>query len=335
MTDRSRRGSGGLTRAGVCAALAALLLGARSSPACAEEPSTDEVSDDAPSPEAADPGEPSPEAADPDALRWKPEWRRPMWADYVATVTLMAGATVELLLPTGGDAKRSGGILLDDVVRDGFVLGSDKNRNTMGTFADVSLATLAAYPPVIDAGVVALGVRGSPEVAWNLLVIDAQAFAFTSLTTGLVKRIVDRERPVGTECRANPSYDDSCDGADNHLSFPSGHTSIAFTGASLTCLHHSELELYGGAGDTLACVGALTLATLTGTARIAADKHYLSDVVSGAVIGIVSGAGMPWLFYYYGRDDTKGPTHLGPTARSTILPVATDEELGAAWVGSF
>ncbi len=65
-------------------------------------------------------------------------------------------------------------------------------------------------------------------------------------------------------------------------SFPSGHASLAF--ASATTLHRRYGWEFG--------FPAYALATLTGVARVKADKHYWYDVVAGAGIGITSG----WYF---------------------------------------
>ena len=43
----------------------------------------------------------------------------------------------------------------------------------------------------------------------------------------------------------------------------------------------------------------LTLATLTGYLREAADKHYLSDVLTGAAVGAAVGWAIPYLHYRF------------------------------------
>jgi len=59
-------------------------------------------------------------------------------------------------------------------------------------------------------------------------------------------------------------------------SFPSGHTSIAFAGASF--IQHRYGWAYGGP--------AYFAAALVGASRIASDKHHVVDVLAGAGIGI-------------------------------------------------
>ncbi|MDR1259322.1 MAG: phosphatase PAP2 family protein [Tannerellaceae bacterium] len=67
--------------------------------------------------------------------------------------------------------------------------------------------------------------------------------------------------------------------ADN--SFPSGHTATAFTGA------HILFREYGGHSPWISVAGYAT-AGATGIMRMMNRKHWLSDVVAGAGIGILS-----------------------------------------------
>jgi membrane-associated phospholipid phosphatase len=91
-------------------------------------------------------------------------------------------------------------------------------------------------------------------------------------------------------------------GSDDEMSFWSGHTSLAFALAiSAGVVAHQRdyaVEPYvWGVG--------LTLATATGYLRIAADQHYLSDVILGAVIGSAFGVAVPLLLH---RDTLVGTT---------------------------
>ena len=70
------------------------------------------------------------------------------------------------------------------------------------------------------------------------------------------------------------------DGSD-HQSFPSGHTAQAF--AAATFLHKE----YGGKSVWYS-IGGYTVATAVGTCRMLNNRHWLSDVLVGAGIGIFS-----------------------------------------------
>ena len=268
-----------------------------------------------------------PPTEDAPGFSWR--WRRHAWYDYVFTGSLAAGAAVELALPPGtesGEVRRSGGLLFDDAIRDALVLGSTDARHGFGNLSNVTLAIAVAYP-VLDGAIGAWAVRQSPDVAWQMTMINLQSFAFASLMTGAIKRAADRERPIATECAGNPTYDVDCANADNHHSFPSGHSSMAFTGASLTCLHHFALDLYDGPGDALACVGAMATATVTAWSRIVSDKHYMTDVFSGAVLGGISGGVLPWLLYYAWDTPPTGDT------QATLVPTISEDHLGISITG--
>lgn len=96
----------------------------------------------------------------------------------------------------------------------------------------------------------------------NLFV--ANAIGWTVFTS--IKYITKEERP---------------DQSDN-LSFPSGHTSIAFTNAALLYYEYKDSNLWYASSGFL-------FATATGVLRIANNEHYTSDVLAGAGIGLASG----------------------------------------------
>ena len=90
------------------------------------------------------------------------------------------------------------------------------------------------------------------------------------LSTGyLLKFTLNRTRP------------DASDGK----SFPSGHTLFAFTGAELT-----RMDYGWGWG-----AGAYSFALFTGAERLWGDKHWLTDVLAGAGIGVLAAHVGGWL----------------------------------------
>lgn len=70
------------------------------------------------------------------------------------------------------------------------------------------------------------------------------------------------------------------DGSDNH-SFPSGHTATAFMMATMLSKEYGHISPW-------ISVGGYSVATATGLMRVANNKHWLSDVMVGAGIGILS-----------------------------------------------
>jgi hypothetical protein len=67
--------------------------------------------------------------------------------------------------------------------------------------------------------------------------------------------------------------------ASNTYSFPSGHTSSAFATATVIQGHFGWK----------AGIPAYAMAAFVATSRVASDKHYLSDVLVGAGIGMAAG----------------------------------------------
>jgi membrane-associated phospholipid phosphatase len=68
----------------------------------------------------------------------------------------------------------------------------------------------------------------------------------------------------------------------NNLSFPSGHTAISFTTAALLYHQYRDSNLWYASSGFL-------FATATGILRIANNKHFAPDVITGAGIGLASG----------------------------------------------
>ena len=64
-------------------------------------------------------------------------------------------------------------------------------------------------------------------------------------------------------------------------SFPSGHTSVAFTGAHLLYKEYKHISPWIG-------VGGYLIASTAGTLRVINRAHWVSDVITGAGIGILS-----------------------------------------------
>jgi hypothetical protein len=76
--------------------------------------------------------------------------------------------------------------------------------------------------------------------------------------------------------------------SSNHYSFPSGHTASAFTNAALLFYEYKDDNLwYASSG--------FVFAAATGFLRIANNKHYTSDVLAGAGIGLGVGLAVSYL----------------------------------------
>jgi len=112
----------------------------------------------------------------------------------------------------------------------------------------------------------------------------------TSLITGSLKRLTHSMRPNG-----------------NPLAFPSGHTSQAFAGATVLYQETKDYSL------PLAYSGYL-FSTATAALRVTNNKHWVSDVLAGAGIGIL----VTNLVYYFEPFKTWNPFRL--KGKAAIVP---------------
>lgn len=135
----------------------------------------------------------------------------------------------------------------------------------------------------------------------------------TLLVTQLAKFLGNRQRPwVAYKNFSAPLYRAGRPERAN-VSFFSGHTSVAFASASF---HHRMLTRFQGKrfGDAEVW-GVYLAATLTGVMRISADKHNLTDVLTGAAVGTLIARWVVDLSDY----EINGVRNEAATSRTTPL----------------
>jgi membrane-associated phospholipid phosphatase len=123
--------------------------------------------------------------------------------------------------------------------------------------------------------------------------IIVETVVVSSLVNQVVKFSVGRERPfvhVLPEDQKGLTEHPN----DNNLSFYSGHTAMAF---SLVTAAGTVSELRGYKNRWLIWAVGLPVATSVGLMRMGADKHYFTDVLTGALAGSVFGVGLPLLLH--------------------------------------
>lgn len=270
------------------------------------------------------------------ASRRRPPLREITASEAAFTAALSAGILAASFAPAPEARSPSwqGGVLFDDAVRNALSLRGAADRNLASNISDGLLLGLTG-PLLFDALVMAWIVRGDPELMGRMLLIDFSAHAFSQGLTSLFKHTVRRERPLARGCREDAerrATDPSCEGqADPDIepeSFFSGHTSAAFTSAALVCLHHTELGLFGPEGDAAACATTLAMASAVGVLRIVSDRHYTTDVLVGAGVGLLSGWLVPWLLHYDVADDP------ATGVRATIAPMVDEGHVGVQLFGT-
>lgn len=107
----------------------------------------------------------------------------------------------------------------------------------------------------------------------DLTIILGTAYALMGITVNSLKSITKVQRPDGS----------------SRNSFPSGHTATAFMGAELLRKEYWNVSPWIG-------VAGYAVAAGTGFFRMYNDRHWLTDVIAGAGIGILSVQAAYWLY---------------------------------------
>jgi len=157
-----------------------------------------------------------------------------------------------------------------------------------------SYVTGFALAPLAALGLDAASVyaRGGSFREWGEdATVIVESIVIAANLNQLVKFAVGRERPFVHDLAPGEKPRTKSPG-DNNLSFYSGHTMLGFVSA-VSAGTIASMKGYKAAPWIWGT--GLTLAAATGYLRIAADKHYFSDVITGAIMGSVAGFVVPWL----------------------------------------
>ena len=247
--------------------------------------------------------------------RWDPRWRKFGVANYVLTGVGFGVNAASSFVPVSPNPwRRSTG--LDEWGRRTLSVRAYESGQWAQDLSDALLSLNLAFPLMVDSLVVGYWYRRSPEVAGQTALISLEALAVATMLQGFASAWFERERPYGRDCgKTIPAQSSDCGDNIRYRSFFSGHTSMSFAAAAVSCSHHARHDLFGDPlADGVACGAALGSATTVGMMRIVAMKHYVTDVVMGAAVGTLSGLGVPWLLHY------------GPLAR-----VEPDSTSGLTW----
>jgi membrane-associated phospholipid phosphatase len=247
------------------------------------------------------------------------------WPEYIIAPLLIAGAFGQgAFFKADANAEWTGPVLFDRDAQNTLRVNSPGARSIAHQTSNVLLAGTALQAMLIDPWLVAGWIHGRPDIAWQLTVINAEAFGLTEFSNRLAKELVSRERPYGETC--DPS-DDNCRTEARNRSFFSGHATASSTFAGLTCAHHQRLALYGSfAADLGACLGSLGASVGTGMLRIASDNHWASDVLLGHLVGFSTGYLLTSALYYAAPPQEDVPVKPRPM----VAPIIGSGVLGLA-----
>jgi membrane-associated phospholipid phosphatase len=172
-----------------------------------------------------------------------------------------------------------------------------------GELSDVLLVTVPASLLVTD---FFLSGCDLGTVGEDVLVV-VETMTLTLVATDVLKYSTARRRPDAWASGVRDEHDD-----DN--SFVSGHASTTFAGAAA---FGTVAMLRGYRGWPFLYAAALSGAAATSYLRVAADRHWVTDVVAGAGLGAAMGVALPLLLHR--RED--GTNERSPALMITPMPL--------------
>jgi hypothetical protein len=239
-------------------------------------------------------------------------------ADDLDPATGRTAAVALSALALTGAANLAEGSLVAPACRWCAPTGIDRSARDAFRFADGGGAARASDVLVLAVPLALAGADlglagGDLRRAGEDLAVAGEAIAVTVLATEVLKLAVSRRRPyaLGAATRGGPEDD---------LSFPSGHTSSAFAAAAA---FGTVARLRGYAGAWAVYAGGFAGAATVGWLRMAADRHWLTDVVAGAALGTAAGVGLPLLLHRREPGAAAAPAAL----RVTVVPLG----VAGAW----
>ena len=138
---------------------------------------------------------------------------------------------------------------------------------------ELTIDDFSQYAPMAAVYVLnLLGVKGKHNFAERTIIIGT-AYALMGITVHSLKTATKIERPDGSSCN----------------SFPSGHTATAFMGAEFLRKEYWEVSPWIGISGYIIAAG-------TGFFRMYNNRHWFTDVITGAGIGILSAQAAYWLY---------------------------------------
>lgn len=152
-----------------------------------------------------------------------------------------------------------------------------------------------------------LGIKGEHNLNDKTIIATTSSLIMGMAVVG-IKNSSNIERPDGTSL----------------TSFPSGHTATAFMGAELLYQEYKNVSIWYG-------ISGYIVATGTGVFRMLNNRHWLSDVVAGAGIGILSTKVGYWIFPSIKKIVSKS----GTSSKTVFLPYYNGKVVGIGLVSQF
>ncbi len=160
------------------------------------------------------------------------------------------------------------------------------------------------FPAVMVYGLNWTGVKGEHGFKDRTIIYAMSQLIAAAIVTP-AKNIIAEERPDGS----------------NRKSFPSGHAATAFSTAQFMYREYRGNNL-------LLSLSGYPFAIFTGVYRVINNKHWMTDVVAGAGVGILSTELAYWL---YPKTDFLFKRKKNKNTKSFLVPFYQSKKLGLSY----
>ncbi|TRW27328.1 phosphatase PAP2 family protein [Flavobacterium zepuense] len=187
-----------------------------------------------------------------------------------------------------------------------------RSRVRPGIDSRLTIDDFSRYVPVATVyGLNLAGVQGKHNFK-DRTVIILTSLVLVNVTVASLKEVVHVRRPDGT----------------SNDSFPSGHTTSAFAGAEFLYQEYKDVSVWYG-------IGGYAIAAGTGIFRIYNDRHWFTDVITGAGIGILGTKAAYWMHPFIQRTLFGSKEKNNTKVSGLILPFYNGQQVGLAVSAQF
>ena len=209
----------------------------------------------------------------------------------------------QLIIPTALIGYGVIGLASDDL-KD-FNLGI-RNEVIDDIDGKLTIDDYSQYAPALSVYALNLcGIKGKNNLRDRSIILGTSYLLMSGTVMGL-KSLTKVERPDGS----------------GFNSFPSGHTATAFAGAEFFWQEYKDVSVWYG-------ISGYIVATGTGFFRIYNNKHWLTDVATGAGIGILSTKVAYWIFPYVNKHIFKSKKNI---SSGMVAPFYNGNQMGLGMI---
>lgn len=152
--------------------------------------------------------------------------------------------------------------------------------STASNFSKYVFEPFGRFSPVIIGGLYLSGRFAKDNRLAGTSLTAGKAFLVSSAFAVIAKQLAHRHRPYQDEIPDHTNWDGPFSNIE-YTSFPSGHSTAAFSMATVYAMEYSS--------TIWVPVLAYTLATGTAVSRLYDNDHWASDIVIGSALGFVTG----------------------------------------------